>query len=434
MVGTAVACGPTPPGEGQDGTGSASTVGIESSGGGEATGSQTGEVPTTTAGPGDAGESDGSGEPGDTEGPLPQDFPCEGARFVTIHAPGEFFKVLVDSRGHIYACGTAANEWGPGGLVAEFDPSGAHVRDTAVAVTDKLGAGVVGCDAVDAGDRLPVLVSKATDPSAYHFELQTYAPDGALAAEFAFDDEPYPFMPWTLSVGLDGTSIFTGEDAANTFIVQKRDSTGGLLWDQFGTDLGFQPHSLSAAGHLVATRSPDRLLVVSGDDGTIVWERTWPLSGPGIADINDAGEVALAVNTDGLELAVARFDAAGTPVGETRFTIHDQLDHITDIAINNAGAVAAVGYLQGPAQRTFVARLDAAGDLVATHVCDATLVNGGYAVAIDDAGSVVIAGTMFLDRGPAQNFVAAFDGPRPAGCGETTVTIATRPRWRRRRR
>ena len=80
---------------------------------------------------------------------------------------------------------------------------------------------------------------------------------------------------------------------------------------------------------------------------------------------------------------------------------------LTDVAIDNAGAVAVFGYLQDPKPRTFVARLDAAGDLVATHVCDATLVNGGYAVTIDDAGSVVIAGAS--ESGPGQNFVAAFD-------------------------
>jgi hypothetical protein len=79
------------------------------------------------------------------------------------------------------------------------------------------------------------------------------------------------------------------------------------------------------------------------------------------------------------------------------------------VAINNAGVIAVSGYLQDPNQRTFVARLDAAGDLVATHVCDATSLNGGYAVAIDDAGSVLVAGTVFPDNGPAQNFVAAFD-------------------------
>lgn len=434
MVSNAGACGPKSPVAELDSVSGTSTLDAGSSGAAEATGSQTAEAPTTTIGTGDIGESSGSNEPTDTGGPWPQDFPCEDARFVTIHGAGEFFKVLVNSRGHIYACGNVGTKLGSSGLVAEFEPSGAHVRDTVVALTDELGSGTVACDAVDADDRLPVLVGKGIATNDYHSELQTYAHDGVLAAQYVVNDMPYPFEPITLAVGFDGTSIFTGQDAANTFIVQKRDAAGDLLWDQFGTDVGFQPHSVSAAGHLVATTPPDGLLVVSGNDGAILWETTWPLSGPGLADINDAGEVALAVNIDDLELSVARFDAVGAPIGDTRFTIHDQFDRITDVAIDKAGEVAVSGYLQNPDQRTFVARLDAAGDLTASHVCDSPPMNGGYAVAIDDAGSVVVGARCSPRTGPRKtSSLRSIDGGPGRGCWSSCHRLPRRPHLARAR-
>ncbi len=422
------ACGPKSP-EAAEAGGSGGSAQTDASDTTADTPPDPGEVPTGPCGPGgtgdtgeasdsgasdDSGDSDPSGDPGpsDDTGTSIPGFACASARWVTLHGPGEFFHVLADSRGHSYACGVLGGPQPmfPGGVVTEFDPAGGLVRDTLVAPSFDTGSRSVFCDVVDAADRLPVLVSERHDIEAFTlYFLQTFAANGTLVSVYQLDNQPYPFFPGAFATSPDGAVVFTGVDLADTLIVQKRDSAGTLLWDRTDGDPRFQVHAINAVGDMVATRGWDQVVVLAGDDGAVRWERDWSLAGRVFADINTAGDVAIAGPTEEAELSVARFDATGKLLHDTRFNVHDSQDAITDLDLNEGGEIAVTGSLQNPDQQTFVVKLAADGDQAATHVCEGTTANGGYGVAIDDGGTIHVAGTVVPTPGPAQSFVASFD-------------------------
>jgi hypothetical protein len=87
-----------------------------------------------------------------------------------------------------------------------------------------------------------------------------------------------------------------------------------------------------------------------------------------------------------------------TPTGSTN-------DSFDDFAVNAAGEMA-ISSRADEWGVVYVAKLDAAGELVAVHPCTPSF--SGTRVAIDDAGAVYLIGGGF-DGSSSLQFVAAFD-------------------------
>jgi hypothetical protein len=166
--------------------------------------------------------------------------------------------------------------------------------------------------------------------------------------------------------------------------------------------------AVNASGTSVALRGRDGVVKL-GPDGQTEWDIDWPLWNPGAADIDDLGRVVVAGTAeDGAPLTVARFDVDGSLAWETKFTLRNQYDVISDVAINSAGTVAVAGYTQTDGWKPFALRLDAAGEIVEEHHCDE--VDGrGEAIALDEAGRMFLAGILFQDGSENWAYVAAFE-------------------------
>src|SRR5690606_30908582 len=128
----------------------------------------------TTTTTGDASATDTDADTDTTTGALELDFPCDGARWLTVHRPGEFVDLAVDSRGHVLGFGILGHEGDPNdALITDFNASGALVRNVLYASNSDDGVRAGG---VDGSDQVYALVLEKGEPW-----LRKHDTDGVVA-------------------------------------------------------------------------------------------------------------------------------------------------------------------------------------------------------------------------------------------------------------
>lgn len=372
-----------------------------------------GDTDTTAADtPTTAASDDPTGEPGDTDtdttGEAPPQLACGGASWATPVEPGEFLGVAADSRGHAIGFGTSQTSLTfPDALIVDLGPDGAP--------SHRIGAGApgeydsVGGSGVDGDDNVYALVNEGLtteDGLDTRFWLRKFDTGGALVGELDLGTASQGLRPYDLAVAPDGSVVITSLDPVDHDVVTRRGPDFAVLWEVNAPAL--HVHAVNAAGTSVALRSRDGVVKL-GADGQTEWDLDWPLWNPGAADLDDLGNVVVAGTAeDGAPLTVARFDPDGTLAWETKFTLRNQYDQISDVAVNAAGTVAVAGYTQTDGWKAFALRLDAAGEIVEQHHCDEPE-SRGEAIALDEAGRMFLAGILFQDGAENLAYVAAFE-------------------------
>ena len=160
-----------------------------------------------------------------------------------------------------------------------------------------------------------------------------------LLAAVGEQGDPQGIAPYDLAVGPDGTLVVSADDMIffNDNVLTRFTPDLEVEWTQVSDKLHVR--AVNAAGLAIATRWSEGLAVLDADGGT-VWSVDWKLLNEGDADINDAGQVVIGGKDEDLKLSVARFDSDGGLVWDKHFTIFDQFDQISDVAINEASTIA----------------------------------------------------------------------------------------------
>lgn len=409
-------CGPQPAADGAtesdaSGTGSTSVGGATDAA--DDAGSATGtgdDGPASLSGGPDTGPGDPPDDPSDTAVDTGLDTEtggavgppaCPGARWLaTVPVAGDPSAAAVDSRGHVLTLDLAADSWD----VREFDATGVLVNT--VAVGDS--AAQLAWGGVDAADSWYVgLRQGAGLPTRV---VRKFAVGGVMAWERdlgpAANEEA--FLP-ALAVAPDGATVVTEwwfDDDDHTRLV-KHDAAGVLVWDKPGPPL-LQVLDMNVQGAMAAVRFNDfggEVRGLGSDAATLWTQDRWILDAHWAA-IDPAGGVLLGAPTVQLHIGATRYAPDGTilwdhevtPTGSTN-------DSFDDFAVNAAGEMA-ISSRADEWGVVYVAKLDAAGELVAVHPCTPSF--SGTRVAIDDAGAVYLIGGGF-DGSSSVQFVAAFD-------------------------
>ncbi|MEZ4450611.1 MAG: hypothetical protein R3B09_14110 [Nannocystaceae bacterium] len=354
---------------------------------------------SSDSGPGTDSDSDyDSDSDSDSGGPL--ELACDGAKWVRVHRPGEFYDLAVDSAGHVYGFGMLSHEGLSGdAILANLDPAGALVRNVLYATSshdEALHGGVA------ADDHVYSLTHEKSQP-----RLRRHDPEGALVWVVDLDAVTgITFDPRDLAVAPDGSTAVGGLMEGGGTLVAKFDAGGQVLWIKEYADF-LEVQGMNDAG-VIAAATADGVTAL-GADGAVLWEAVHPLFNVGDVDVNAGGEVVLAGDNEEGTLSIARFDGAGALVHDTLFNVYDGFDKINDVAINDAGEIAASGYIQGPDPLTaFVAKVDREGEVVVTRLCEPSLDSRGYTVAIDEVGGLYLGGAVQIDY-TYYSFAAAFE-------------------------
>ncbi|WP_434419839.1 PQQ-binding-like beta-propeller repeat protein [Nannocystis pusilla] len=376
-------CGPAPPGE--SGSDSSESNGPGSPGSGPSgPASATAPPPTNTA---TSGEDTGATgfDTADTE--IPPDpgvplaqFTCAGARwrFVdpTQSEPGA---ARVDSRGHL----RVTSSWS----ILDLDETGQLVG--------QLGApSPWGWGGFDAGDNLYL---------SFHDEvngrkgLRKFAVTGAPVWQIdrgpASDRHEFAGR---VTVAPDGTTLVS--DRAHDR-VERYDAAGASVWDKTIADRRFDdPFAMNTAGVAAALRhGAEGAVLALAPDASVLWEHPFATDPRGHADITESGEVVAASYS--WPPHVIRLAADGS-VQWDRVIELPQLAHgaVAGLALNEAGEMAlAVPAILNDANVAAAVRLDANGEVVAVYACDPTSL--GMTVALDEAGTIYLAGIVWAEDG-----------------------------------
>lgn len=379
--------------------GSGVTGGLDETGmgdGGTAAGEAT-EDPSSGPSSDPSGPSSDTEWPDDSEGPA-ESFACADPTWLAMMpAKGDVKWAMVDGRGHVRVADHRS-------VVREVDATGAVVGSVVVAAeNDHVIAG--GADAAHAW----YVGVHAGEPEVR--SVRKFDANGAQVWEAPLGDWGGPdAWIWGLAVAPDGSSVASvrTEQSDQTRLV-KHDAAGAAILDKV----------VSKPTSVVALDAEGRMGAYGYDgggevrglsaDGTTLWKHDrWVADGAWGAWTGDGAFVVGAPNSD--EIAAARYEAGGAVAWDKQFEpTPDSIDGVYHFAANAAGesVVALKGQPDG-VEGVIAVKLDANGEVVATHGCGPALWGRDVKTAIDAAGAVYLIGSAWSGD-TAIHFVAKYE-------------------------
>lgn len=340
-------------------------------------------APTTTAtssadtGPShdDTSDTDIPPQPGV---PLDQ-FTCADARwrFVepTLSSPAN---ARVDSRGHL----RLTSHW----ALLEFDETGALVGH--IEVPPPWGWG-----GIDAADNFYV---SFLDERLARKGLRKLAVTGESLWQIDRGPAQANDFSGRVTVAPDGTTLIAGR---NDTRAERYDPAGVLVWDKTLADKRFDdPFAMNTAGVAAAIRyGVDGAVLALAPDASVLWERPFGSRGRAFADIDEGGVVVAASLS--WPPHVIRLASDGAVLWDKTIELPMLADgHVSAVATNEVGAIAlAIGATLHDTQVALALRLGPDGEVTALHACDPT--SDGQGIALDEAGTIYLAGVVWAEDG-----------------------------------
>jgi len=240
---------------------------------------------------------------------------------------------------------------------------------------------------------------------------------------------------------LTGKHDYSGWESTKMWLIRS-DSTGSKLWEKdipdFPVGEGAYITRSSDGGYLISGsfsskehRSPDAVIVKTGADGTVTWNRTFGGSGqdsiPCISQASDGGYVAVLATTEGYMVdtfsssaTLIRLDSQGVVIWSRPL---DERTHIqpSGVLSTSDGGFLVTGYainadsLVGP----WIMKTDGSGTVLWHHVFDfgslaqkgselaVEVPDGGYAMIGDKGGDIWL---VRLDRSGTELWNRTYGG------------------------
>lgn len=245
----------------------------------------------------------------------------------------------------------------------------------------------------------------------------------------------------------DGGYILTGKHDAAGWESQKMwliriDKIGSRQWEKDISDLpignGVNVIRSSDGGFVISGsfqssehRSPDGIIVKTGEDGTVIWKQTFGGSGqdtiPGVSQTQDGGYIAVVATTEGYmadtftsSATLVRLDKEGTIEWSKPLTESTQVEP-RQVGVTSDGGFLVSGYavngnsLVGP----WIVKTDGSGNVLWHHVYDfgsyalkgselaVETPDGGYAIIGDKGGDIRL---IRLDQSGTELWNATYGG------------------------
>jgi hypothetical protein len=328
-------------------------------------------------------------------------FACPGARWVfTAPVVSDVLGAAVDPRGHVLV-GT----WTDNDAIAvrDIDAGGAPVYT----ITTGPGDEVITWGGVDAASNWYLAYRR--DDGADH-GVRKFDTTGALVWERGLgpigQDDGVP----ALAVAPNGSTVMSewfAQDVSLHTRLFKHDAAGALVW-QDSSSVTLKVLGLNDAGTMAGAQFSEWFseVVALAPDATPKWGLEMVIDEGHWAEIDVGGEVVFATGDGGPGFLAQRFATGGAVIWQKELTpTGDPGDWIESFDANASGQIAVAGE-EDDSFGAFVAKLDAAGEVLATHTCGPS--HGDPRALIDDGGAVYLIARALIDD-VDQQFVAVFD-------------------------